>query len=105
MKPARAVLSLLALLLVSPLVGAATLAESDALFEKGLYQEALKAYAPLLKNTDSETRLKALYRSVECEVLLFRYAEAAKRVQGLDLPKDPGWRARLLILKAELKGF
>lgn len=98
----RVVVLIWLVVLGSSPIRAASPAESDALFDKGLYQEALKSYEPSLKSPDPETRLKAFYRSAECEVLLFRYAEAAKRVLAAEIPKDPLWRARFLILRAEL---
>lgn len=81
---------------------AAILDAADGLFEKGLYQEALRAYAPVLKDQDSETRFKALYRSLECEVLLFRYGQAVERYQKLQPPKAGLMKARWLIAGAEL---
>ncbi|MCX5797707.1 MAG: MG2 domain-containing protein [Elusimicrobia bacterium] len=79
-----------------------TLKDYDARFDQGLYQEALKGYESLLKSPDEETRLRALYRAVESEALLFRYAEAAARSLAAKLPEDPVWRGRFLIQRAEL---
>lgn len=93
---------LLALFLGRNLGEAATMAEADAKFDKGLYQEALKAYEPLLKDPSDEIRLKALYRAAESEALLFRYAEAAQRIFDAPLPSDQAWKGRFLILRAEL---
>jgi len=76
--------------------------DCDARFDKGLYQEALAGYESQLKSAQKETRLKALYRAVECEALLFRYGEAAKRALSAQLPADPVWRGRFLIQRAEL---
>lgn len=80
----------------------AILDAADANFEKGLYQEALKAYAPALKSSDEETRFKALYRSLESEVLLFRYSQAKERALKVQPPKAGLMKARWLILEAEL---
>lgn len=74
---------------------------ADALFDKGLYQEALEIYSKKAGYGD-EDALRALYRSAECEALLFRYAEANARLSGFRPPKDPVWRGRLLALRAEL---
>ncbi|HBE89278.1 MAG TPA: hypothetical protein DDW67_09095 [Elusimicrobia bacterium] len=74
---------------------------ADALFDKGLYQEALDIYSKKAGHGD-EAGLRALYRSAECEALLFRYAEANARLYSLKLPKDPVWKGRLLALRAEL---
>lgn len=93
------VLSLLASA-VSP--ARADLPKADALFEKRLYQEALKEYEAVLKSASGEERLKALYRAAESEALLFRYAEAAQRMLPETLPRDPAWRGRFLILRTEL---
>ncbi len=80
----------------------ADLSKADALFEKRLYQEALKEYEAALGSASGEERLKALYRAAESEALLFRYAEAARRVFPEKLPRDPAWRGRFLILRTEL---
>jgi uncharacterized protein YfaS (alpha-2-macroglobulin family) len=77
-------------------------ADPDQSFDGGRYQEALKGYETRLKSPDPERRLKALYRTAECEALLFRYAEAARRSLALKLPDDPAWRGRFLIQRAEL---
>jgi len=79
-----------------------TLKDCDARFSQGLYQEALKGYESLLKSPDEETRLKALYRAVESEALLFRYGQAAQRAFAARLPADPLWKGRLLVQRAEL---
>lgn len=76
--------------------------KADELFEKKLYQEALKEYEAALRSATGEDRLKAVYRAAESEALLFRYAEAAQRVFPEKLPADPAWRGRLLILRTEL---
>ncbi|MDD5628461.1 MAG: MG2 domain-containing protein, partial [Elusimicrobia bacterium] len=77
-------------------------ADPDQSFAKGLYQEALTGYQSWLRSPDEDRRLKGLYRAVECEALLFRYAEAAQRSLSAKLPEDPVWRGRLLIQRAEL---
>jgi hypothetical protein len=79
-----------------------TLRDFDERFDKGLYQEALKGYKSLLDSPQEETRLKARYRTIECEALLFRYGEAATRALQAKLPEDPAWRGRFLIQRAEL---
>jgi len=79
-----------------------TLKDYDERFDKGLYQEALKGYESLLSSPQEDIRLKALYRAVECEALLFRYGEAAQRSLTAKLPQDPTWRGRFLIQRAEL---
>ena len=76
--------------------------QADALFEKRLYQEALKEYDAALKTASGEERHKALYRAAEAEALLFRYAEAAQRIFSEKLPSDPAWRGRFLLLRTEL---
>ena len=81
--------------------GEAELKKADALFDKSLYQEALNLYAPETA-VPGETGLKALYRAAECEGLLFRYGEAAQRFSAVKFPADPLWRARLILLRAEL---
>ncbi|MCX5790811.1 MAG: MG2 domain-containing protein [Elusimicrobia bacterium] len=73
---------------------------ASGLFEKGQYQEALAYYAKAAE-LPGEEGVRALYRAAECEALLFRYAEAARRLNALKLPREPFWRARLLLLRAE----
>jgi uncharacterized protein YfaS (alpha-2-macroglobulin family) len=79
-----------------------SLADPDQSFDGGLYQEALKGYEARLKSPDEGRRLKALYRAVECEALLFRYAQAARRALSAKLPADPAWRGRFLLQRAEI---
>jgi len=95
-------LLVLTILAAAALPARADLAKADALFEKRLYQEALKEYEAALKSASGEERLKALYRAAESEALLFRYAEAAQRVFPEKLPQDPAWRGRFLLLRTEL---
>lgn len=87
------------LLLVPGLCAAADLQKADKLFDEGLYQEALPVYSTAAA-AGGPDRLKAAYRAAECEALLFRYAEAAGRLQALKLPPDPLWQGRLLLLRA-----
>jgi uncharacterized protein YfaS (alpha-2-macroglobulin family) len=75
---------------------------ADELFKKELYDESLKAYTELQKDPSEEARLKAAFRACESEALLFRFGDALTRFNALKLPKDPLWRSRFLILKAEL---
>ncbi len=74
---------------------------ADALFEKHSYQPALERYAALSKDP-GENGWKARYRAAECEALLFRYLEAANRMLDAALPQEPLWKARFLLLRAEL---
>ena len=90
-------------LLWGPAAGAGKdLSKADGLFDKGLYQEALNEYDTALKDAATETRLNALYRAVESQALLFRYADAAKSAFEAKLPPDPRWKSRFLILRAEI---
>jgi len=81
---------------------AASLGEADAAFQKKQYQEALESYQTLLKDSNPDVRLKALFRATESEALLFRYAAAVTRAYTASLPSDPVWKVRLLILRAEM---
>ncbi len=97
------ILPLVAGLFLLPLrLGAAGFKEANSLFDKGLYQEALKKYEEVARTDAGDKRLKALYRSCEAEALLFRYGKAFERLRKAGLPRDPLWRARFLILKSEL---
>jgi hypothetical protein len=77
-------------------------AEADRLFDRGLYQEALKLYEGLYSGGSGDVRWKALFRACESEALLFRYGEAVERLKKAALPGESPWRERLLLLKAEL---
>ena len=90
------------LFVFSTFLHAATLPEADSHFERKRYQLALQGYETLLKNSSPEVRFKALYRSVECEALLFRYATGLERAFGAPLPSDPLWRLRFLLLRSEI---
>ncbi|MFA5137833.1 MAG: alpha-2-macroglobulin family protein [Elusimicrobiota bacterium] len=92
---------MISFLLVPP-AASADMGRADELFKKELYDEALKAYAELQKDPSEETSLKAAFRACESEALLFRFGDALTRFNALKLPKDPLWRSRFLILKAEL---
>ncbi|HNW43786.1 MAG TPA: MG2 domain-containing protein [Elusimicrobiales bacterium] len=90
------------LLALASTLSAAPAEEKNAadLFEKGRYQEALSYYSKAAAQPGEEG-LRAVYRAAECEALLTRYGEAAQRLAAVKLPKDPLWRARLLLLRAE----
>ncbi|MDO8804639.1 MAG: MG2 domain-containing protein [Elusimicrobiota bacterium] len=93
--------TLIAILLFPCLAyGAGDLQKADQLFSKGLYQEALVIYSSAAAPS-GEDGLKALYRSAECEALLFRYGEAAQRLADMKMPLDQLWQGRLLLLRAE----
>lgn len=92
---------ILAILLFPRLAyAAADLQRADQFFAKGLYQDALTSYSTAAA-AGGEDGLKALYRSAECEALLFRYGEAAQRLSDMKLPPDQLWQGRLLLLRAE----
>lgn len=90
------------LLLVTTKLFAASLEEADESFQKKQYQRALESYQTLLKDPSTEVRAKALFRTVESEALLFRYAAAVTRVYSASLPADPVWKVRFLLLRAEM---
>ncbi|MDP2923336.1 MAG: alpha-2-macroglobulin family protein [Candidatus Omnitrophota bacterium] len=77
--------------------------KADQLFEKGTFQEALKVYDSLFKDaTDPEIKWKAFFRSCESLAHLYRYGESAQRLIDTPLPTQMPYRARVLILKAEM---
>lgn len=78
----------------------ADLQKADQFFSKRLYQEALTLYSTAAA-AGGENGFKALYRSAECEALLYRYGEAAQRLADFKLPPDPLWQGRFLLLRAE----
>ena len=83
---------------------------ADQKFKKKLYEEALGSYAAVAASETqaASDRLRARYRALECEVLLFRFDEAERRLEASALPDGPvgteerAWHARFEILKAEL---
>ena len=82
---------------------ASDIKEADKLFDKGVFQEALKQYETVFKNSsDSETRWKAYFRTCETLAHLFRYGQAAEKLRSIALPDQMPYQARLLILKAEI---
>ncbi|HEX9916424.1 MAG TPA: MG2 domain-containing protein, partial [candidate division Zixibacteria bacterium] len=85
-------------------VGAASkLKEADELFDKGTFQEALKIYESVYKETsDSQTCEKAFFRICESLAHLFRYGEAAQKLFSTEVPRQLPQYPRFLILKAEI---
>jgi len=82
---------------------ASDIKEADDLFNKGTFQEAFKEYELVFKETkDSEVRWKAFFRSCESLAHLFRYGEAAEKLISTPPPEEQPYRARILILKAEI---
>jgi uncharacterized protein YfaS (alpha-2-macroglobulin family) len=76
---------------------------ADKLFEKGTYEEALKEYEGVFNETkDNEIRWKSFFRICESLAHLFRYGEAGQRLLSVNIPEDIPYKARILILKAEL---
>ena len=82
---------------------AGNIKEADKLFDKGTFQEALKEYELIFKETKNvEIRWKAFFRACESLTHLFRYGAAAQKLISIPLPKQTDYRVRVLILKAEL---
>lgn len=82
---------------------ASDLKKADELFEKGTFQEALKEYESVMKETaDPKIHCKAFFRVCESLAHLFRYGEAAQRLMDTTLPAELPYRVRVLILKAEM---
>ena len=80
----------------------AGLSQADALYEKGLFDKAADCYENAAKSEAGDGRLRAVYRAIESRALTFAYGEAAQRLLSEPLPKQGVWRARYLLLKAEL---
>ena len=82
---------------------ASDIRKADELFGKDTFQEALKEYESVFKETtDEETRWKAFFRICESLAHLFRYGEASQRLTSTPVPDKMPYRARILILKAEM---
>src|SRR6267154_167287 len=74
--------------------------KADEAFKKKRFEQALKEYDEVLKGSPHDYR--SVFRAATCQAMLFRYAEAAQRLTGKQLPADAHWRARFLLLTAEL---
>lgn len=98
-----AILGLTILFFLRGACAAADIKKADELFEKGTFQEALKEYDGVYKETDKEeVRWMAFFRACESLAHLFRYGEAAQRLITVSVPEKMPYHARVLILKAEL---
>ncbi len=96
-------ISLTIFFLVSNFAQAAEIKEADTLFEKNNFQQAAKIYEEVYQETtDPETRCRAFFRLCESLAHLFRYGEAAEKIINTPLPEKLPYRARILILKAEM---
>jgi uncharacterized protein YfaS (alpha-2-macroglobulin family) len=77
--------------------------KADQLFDNGTFQEALTEYERIFKETiDPEIRWKAFFRICDSLSHLYRYGEAAEKLISTPLPDQMPYRARILILKAEI---
>lgn len=77
--------------------------KADKLFDNGTFQEALNEYELVFKGTtDPEIRWKAFFRICESLSHLYRYGEAAEKLISTPIPDQMPYRARILILKAEI---
>lgn len=87
----------------SSAVFSAEIKKADELFEKGTFQEALKEYELVSKETgDTDIRWKAFFRECESLAHLFRYGEAAEKLLAIPIPGSFPHNARILILKTEM---
>ncbi|MCM8800467.1 MAG: hypothetical protein NC912_00410 [Candidatus Omnitrophica bacterium] len=91
-------------LLLKEISLASDIKKADELFDKGIFQEALKEYELVFNKeaTDTEIRWKAFFRICESLIHLFRYGEAAEKLISTPVPQTMPHRAHILILKAEI---
>jgi len=81
----------------------AELKKADEAFDKGLFEEAYKAYEEAQgKAKDDEVRWRAFHRACESLTHLYRYGEAAQKVLATPPPDDRDRKARFLMLRAEI---
>ncbi len=80
---------------------AATLKDGDALFEKEQYKEAKAIFEKFLK-VGGDHAAHAAYRTVECELYLQRFGEAAQLASQVAIPTSGVWRGRLLFLRTQV---
>jgi uncharacterized protein YfaS (alpha-2-macroglobulin family) len=96
-------LGFLMFFLISKFVLAADVKKADSLFDKGTFQEALKEYEIVYKETaDFEIRWKAFFRVCESLAHLYRYGESAEKIISTPVPNQMPQKAHVLILKAEM---
>ena len=76
--------------------------QADDLFNKKMFQEALKEYESIYKTAKGDEKWKSLYRIAESKALLFRYGEAVQTIVDAKMPEEATWQARFLILRTEL---
>jgi hypothetical protein len=76
--------------------------KADKLFDSGQYASALKSYEGVLNGKETTFRWRALYRAAECESRLQKNEAALERLQKVELPNEPVWKARLLLLRTEI---
>jgi len=82
---------------------ASDMKRADELFDKDTFQEALEVYKSAFKeSTDDDIRWRAFFRVCESLAHLFRYGEAAQKLISTPVPLQMPYRARILILKAEI---
>ncbi|MFC1712512.1 alpha-2-macroglobulin, partial [Candidatus Poribacteria bacterium] len=97
------ILGLFLILSLSRVSLASDIKKANELFDKGTFQEALKEYELVFKETtDPEVRWKAFFRVCESLAHLFRYGEAAEKLFSTPAPDQMPHHARVLILKAEI---
>ena len=97
------ILGMFLMLCVHAISAASDLRKADELFDKGTFQEALKVYESVYKETaNSQIREKAFFRICESLAHLFRYGEAAQKLLSTEVPRQLPQHARFLILKAEI---
>ena len=82
---------------------ASDISKADQLFDKGTFQQAQENYDAVYKEaSDAELKNKAFFRSCESLGHLFRYGDAAQKILSAPLPPDSEYRARFLMLRAEM---
>jgi uncharacterized protein YfaS (alpha-2-macroglobulin family) len=97
------VLSLILAFFLVKVGAASNIWQADELFGKGMFQEALEVYDSVFKeSTDDDTKWRAFFRSCECLAHLFRYGEAGQKLISTPVPFQMPYRARILILQAEI---
>ncbi len=69
--------------------------EADALYEKGLYQQALQVY-------EKQQGFRAFFRAQESKGLLQRYAESAQSLFDAPVPAPENEHALLLLLRTQI---
>ncbi|MCL2888675.1 MAG: MG2 domain-containing protein [Elusimicrobia bacterium] len=100
----KRILILFFTLICAGALSAQTLADADAAFKSGRFNEAQKTYEQLSSSDDKNTAYTAQLKTVDCMLAGFKYDTAAQKIYSYALPEDGIWRARFLLYRTFTAG-